>query len=173
MNSLHGWYVNYLNRIHGRIGQGFGSRFQNKIVDANNYGLWLSHYIHRQPVEAGLVASPEDYKWSSYQIYIGQAQSDFLKPGIILKQFGNVPSEQRLRYRKFVNDIDDGPVDWKAVGRQSGVIIGEELFKKQVLSKLKHCKVGDKTSEGKLRDPLTIICDDLKLNKEKLLKPFG
>ena len=49
----------------------FGNRFKNKVVDANSYGLWLSQYIHRQVVEAGLVSNPENYEWTSYHTYIG------------------------------------------------------------------------------------------------------
>jgi len=56
MNVLHGRYVNSFNRIYQRIGHGFAGRFKNKIVDVNNYGLWLSRYIHRQPVEARIVS---------------------------------------------------------------------------------------------------------------------
>ncbi len=70
-------------------GHVFGERFNNKIVQPNNYGLWLSRYIPRQPVEAGLVSNPADYPWTSYRQYIGLEPIEFIKLRIILTQFAN------------------------------------------------------------------------------------
>lgn len=173
INVLHGRYVNYLNRVHHRIGHGFGSRFQNKIVDANNYGLWLSRYIHRQPVEAGLVLHPEDYKWTSYLAYIGDAESDFLRCGVILKQFGDEPSEQWRNYREFVEGIDEGPVDWKAIGMESAVIIGDDSFKAQVCAKLCKPKTNFEALSEMSQDPIAIVCRELNTNRDKLIRPQG
>jgi putative transposase len=35
------------------------------------------HYIHNNPVAAGLVTEPEEWKWSSYRFYIGKRKKSF------------------------------------------------------------------------------------------------
>ena len=111
MNSLHGEYAQYFNHMTGRVGHVFGERFNNKIVQANEYGLWLSRYIHRQALNAGLVRDPRDYPWTSYPRYVGETALDFVKPDVILEQFGN-EQERISRYEEFILGVAKGPIDW-------------------------------------------------------------
>lgn len=121
MMRLHGDYARYYNKVNERVGHVFGERFNNKIVLANLYGKWLSRYIHRQAVEAGLVTDPADYVWTSYRIYIGLSPREFVRPDVILGQFGR--GEKGWRdYQKFVLDKDDGPVNWR---RRSGSTLAD------------------------------------------------
>ena len=109
----------YAERIYIIVGHVFGERFNNKIVQANEYGLWLSRYIHRQPLEAGLVEDPIDYPWTSYLLYIGADKSEgmenstliALKNEFIMQSFGGGKTAQ-CRYQEFVMGDDDGPVEW-------------------------------------------------------------
>lgn len=124
MNSLHGEYAQYFNRVTGRVGHVFGERFNNKVVQPNMYALWLSRYIHRQAVEAGLVTDPKDYLWSSYRAYIGEEPLDFVKPTVILEQFGAGQESVRC-YVKFVLGMDQGPMDWDI---KSVIVVGDEDY---------------------------------------------
>jgi putative transposase len=128
MNELHGEYAQYFNYDTGRIGHVFGERFNNKIVQANTYGLWLSRYIHRQAVEAGIAVAPEEYPWTSYNTYLAKAATDFLKPDVILDQFGT-GRERFGNYENFVIGPDHNAVDWDA---KSFVVAGDEKFQHEV-----------------------------------------
>jgi len=128
MTSLHGEYAKYYNHVTGHIGHVFGERYNNKVVQANVYGLWLSRYIHRQALAAGLVADSREYHWSSYQAYLGETPLGFLKPEVILGQFGT--GRERIRqYEKFVLSTECGPVDWNA---RSVAVIGDESFRQDM-----------------------------------------
>lgn len=48
----------------GRIWQG---RFKSMIVEKDNYFLDCIYYVEMNPVRAGLVSSPAQYRWSSYR----------------------------------------------------------------------------------------------------------
>jgi REP element-mobilizing transposase RayT len=111
MMDLHGDYAAYFNRVTTRVGHVFGERYNNKIVMCNIYGRWLSRYIHRQAVEAGLVKHPEDYPWTSYRVYIGKEKNRLIDKNIILDQFGD-SKDKIMRYKEFVDGNDDGPVNW-------------------------------------------------------------
>jgi REP element-mobilizing transposase RayT len=111
MKKLHGDYAKYFNRVNNRTSHVFGERFNNKIVQANLYGKWLSRYIHRQAVEGGIVNDPIEYEWTSYGIYIGIVKGNWVRPNIILEQFGDGLSAIN-NYKKFVLDIVDDPIIW-------------------------------------------------------------
>jgi REP element-mobilizing transposase RayT len=168
MNSLHGSYAQFFNKVTGRIGHVFGERFNNKIVQANNYGLWLSRYIHRQAVEAGIVNDPKDYPWSSYLTYIGLAQEDFLKPRIILEQFGH-GQIALSRYKEFVIGVDDGPIDWR---KTKISIIGDKDF----IENFEKLTDIDRTKDVKNQnneDLLHIVSLQLQVSPSVLLYPRG
>jgi putative transposase len=136
IEDLHGHYARIYNIVYQRVGHVFGSRFHNKIVDANNYGLWLSRYIHRQAVEAGLVDNPEEYKWTSYLHYIGKKDDSFIKNEIIIEQFGDTIKEQKIAYKSFVLSQDDGPINWKQAQLNPQLVIGSKSFIKKIAKKL-------------------------------------
>jgi putative transposase len=144
MMKLHGDYAQYYNTDTARVGHVFGERFNNKIVSANIYGKWLSRYIHRQALEAGLVKNPTDYPWSSYRVYIGLDKNNFLKPEIILTQFGRGKNRYR-NYAEFVLADKYGPVDWN-----------KKFFKLRASS-----------------DLINFICKELKIERKVILKPHG
>jgi len=129
MNNLHGEYAQYFNQVTGRVGHVFGERFNNKVVQANEYGLWLSRYIHRQAVEAGFVTDPRYYPWTSYHRYLGEIPLGFLEPDIILEQFG-MGCERTAKYEEFVLATEHGPIDW---GTKSTMVVGDEGFQQEVV----------------------------------------
>jgi REP element-mobilizing transposase RayT len=114
MFHLHGEYAKYYNRSAGRVGHVFGERYNNKIVAANEHGMWLTRYIHRQAVTPGLAKDPEHYPWTSYHVYIGKQPNTFIKSAIIMSQFGKGKNGYVL-YRDFVMAANDGPVDWDSI----------------------------------------------------------
>jgi putative transposase len=60
-------YVNYANKVYRRSGTLWEGRFKSCLVDSEAYLLKLYQYIEYNPVRAGMVVHPEDYRWSSYQ----------------------------------------------------------------------------------------------------------
>ena len=136
MHRLHGKYARLYNIHYDRTGHVFGCRFRNKIIDTNRYGTWLSRYIHRQAVDAGIVDKVDDYEWTSYQHYIGQKHESFLYSSIILGQFGETEGMQIASYRDFVGSDEEGPIDWKQTESNANLIIGNEEFTKNISRKL-------------------------------------
>lgn len=65
MRRLNQRYVGAFNRRHGRTGTLWESRFRSCLVQTEGYLLTLYRYIDLNPVRAAIVASAEDYCWSS------------------------------------------------------------------------------------------------------------
>ena len=61
-------YAGWFNRKYGRIGHLFQDRFKSLPVEDDAYFVTLLRYVWNNPVEAGLVALPEEYIWSSRRL---------------------------------------------------------------------------------------------------------
>lgn len=57
------WY----NRSHGRVGTLWSERFKSILVESQHRALrTVAAYIDLNPVRAGIVEDPKDYRWSGY-----------------------------------------------------------------------------------------------------------
>lgn len=100
MQALQVSHVRYMNAKCGLVGHLFQGRFQAIEIKSEEQLLALGRYIHRNPVDAGLVKRPEDWEWSSYRAFTEGFDDGLTKTERIL---GPKPSvADRLRYRRFV-----------------------------------------------------------------------
>ena len=58
-------YTHWYNRKYKRIGHLWQGRFNSCPVEEEAYLLACGRYIERNPVRAGIVSSPTEYRWSS------------------------------------------------------------------------------------------------------------
>ena len=58
-----------------RRGSLFEGRFKSQLVEKDSYLVELARYIVLNPVRAGMVARPEDYRWSSYRATAGLVEA--------------------------------------------------------------------------------------------------
>ena len=72
MRQLNGVYTQASNRRHGRVGHLFQGRYKAILVDGDAYLLELTRYVVLNPVRAGMVAHPGDWRWSSYLEMVGE-----------------------------------------------------------------------------------------------------
>ena len=106
MHHLNGAYTTYYNVKRDRSGHLFQGRYKGILIDADEYAKELSRYIHLNPVRAKIVEKPEEYKWSSFQDYIGDREpSEWLNRDFILGYFGATPSRAQKMYKSFVNSL--------------------------------------------------------------------
>lgn len=96
-------YVKYFNKVHDRVGPLFQGKFQSVHIEDDNQLLHLTRYQHLNPVTAGLVPAPRitDYRWSSYNEYLGNAVG-FCTKNLVLEKFSS-----KAKYKRFVEDYAD------------------------------------------------------------------
>ena len=112
MQNLAFRYAQWFNRRHGRAGHLFQGRFKAILVDADSYLLELVRYVHLNPVRAGLVRHPEDYRWSGHRAYLGEESLSWLTTDWILAQLDRRLARARSFYRDFLrNGEGDGRRD--------------------------------------------------------------
>ena len=103
MQSVSFNYAVYFNKRHERIGHLFQDRFKGIMVEKDDYLLRLSRYVHLNPVKSGFVDLPEQYKWSSYRVYIESVKDELVYTDTILSYFGDNDTEKfATEYKNFV-----------------------------------------------------------------------
>jgi putative transposase len=107
MQGLNSAYGQWWNHQHNQVGHLFQSRFHAQVIQNERYLLTACAYVVLNPVRAGLVDSPERWKWSSYRATAGLAEMPpFLRPGLLWQYIGGGdPVAIVRRYREFVADM--------------------------------------------------------------------
>jgi hypothetical protein len=91
----------------GESGPFFQGRFKSILIDADNYALVLSAYVHLNPLRAGIVRQIEDYPWSSYLDYLNLRKANISDPSFILKSIDDNTSNSIKRYREYVIEYQE------------------------------------------------------------------
>jgi hypothetical protein len=71
MKSLLERFIKWFNRAHSRSGTLWEDRFKSVIVECGTAARTMAAYIDLNPVRAGMVKDPADYRWSSYGEAVG------------------------------------------------------------------------------------------------------
>jgi REP element-mobilizing transposase RayT len=138
-------FTRYYNHRHNRRGYFWGDRFKSVIVEKGETLINCLAYIDLNPLRAGLVDRPEEYRWNSigYHIQTGN-KDDFLSLDFGLKEFGPgeirsavtselhwasvLDAEERLnRYRRYVYEA--GALDRS--GKPGTEVIDNSVLQKE------------------------------------------
>ena len=103
MKRLNERYAMHYNKRMQRTGAVWESRFKTCLVDSDAYLLRLQRYIELNPVRAGMVLHPADYRWSSYRSHAYGEISDLLTAHPLYLSMGTTHDERQLRYRRFIS----------------------------------------------------------------------
>jgi putative transposase len=131
-------YVQYINRRYGRTGTLWEGRFRSCLVDADTYLLACHRYIEANPVRAGMVRHPADYRWSSYRANAEGQIDPVVTPHPLLLELAPAPADRRRAYR----ELFDSVLDEESLGRirkttNGGFALGGKQFQQHLADKLK------------------------------------
>jgi len=127
MRQLNGVYTQVFNRRHTRVGHLFQGRYKAILVEKEAHLLELCRYVVLNPVRAGLVKRPEEWRGSSYWAIAGEAKKPvFLEVDWVLSQFGRRRAEAKEAYRRYVLEGLQGKSPWERLKGQ--ILLGTEDF---------------------------------------------
>jgi putative transposase len=131
MRHLNSQYTRFHNLKHKKDGALFRGRYKAILVDAENYLLRVSRYIHLNPVKAGLTSHPSKYRWSSYQFYARKiVPPDWFYTAEILSRFGT--KQQKNKYSLFVVEKTDQELETFYRKAKLLPVLGSDIFRKQI-----------------------------------------
>ena len=65
---LSGTHAVRFNKRHRRTGHLFGARFDSRVIEGDEYLAAACDYVWQNPVRAGLVERPEEWRWSHIRL---------------------------------------------------------------------------------------------------------
>ena len=116
MRSLQQRVTRYVNAQRGVFGPLWQGRYKAKLVADQRYLDRLLIYIHLNPVTAGIVADPADYRWSGHREVLGRVRKPVVDVDEVLRVFGGTRRTARARYVRTLK----GAVDEEWVGETPG-----------------------------------------------------
>ena len=122
-------YVRRFNQRHGRSGTLWEGRYRSTLIETERYLLACMVYIALNPVRAGLVAGPGDWRWSSYAHYLGRKNDPLVTPHALAWELGNTPFAREAAYQSLVEaDIAASQHTALTSNTLNGWVLGEEDF---------------------------------------------
>lgn len=106
MRSLATKYARYFNRKYKRTGPVFESAYKAVLVESEKQLIYLTKYIHRNPIE--FLPTKRlfvGYKYSSYSNYLGKFNQSWVEKENILSLFSK--NNKHNSYESFVEEIDE------------------------------------------------------------------
>lgn len=94
MQSVGRRYVRYFNDRYTRTGTLFEGRYRSVLVDAESYWITCMRYVELNPVRAGLVDHPAQYRWSSYRAHANGTPDGLLVDHPVYHGLGNTTLER-------------------------------------------------------------------------------
>lgn len=124
-----------------RSGSLWESRFKSSVVQSERYLLACCRYIELNPVRAGMVCRPEDYRWSSYRGRMGLATDSILDLDVIYLAMGDSDVHRRSAYLHYIESdscemdvakVRDGIRGSRPTGQTEFVVALEEKLHRKV-----------------------------------------
>ena len=150
MQSLGRRYVQYINHTYRLCGTLWESRHKSSLVDAEQYLLACYRYIELNPVMAGMVAHPGEYRWCSYHTNAYGAPSNLITPHPIYQQLGKLPESRQVNYRElFSAALREEDIHAIRTAALFSLPLGNDRFREQIEK-----TTGQKTGQPKRGRPL-------------------
>lgn len=138
MRDLGRSYVQYVNVTYRRTGSLWEGRFKSSLVDTQRYFIACCRYIELNPVRAGVVNRPEDYRWSSHGFYaLGRADTLLTAHDEYLVLGENDAARQRAYRQLFCIQEDASGLEEIRHAVNRGWPVGSDHFKDQIERALK------------------------------------
>ncbi len=100
-------YFHYYRKRYGYFGHFWQDRFKSNIIEIDSYLLQCGKYIELNPVRAGMVSNPEQYRFSSYSFYAKSEPDSLISPSPAYLGLADSTLQRQKQYIDFVvnNDI--------------------------------------------------------------------
>ena len=120
MQYLNSHFAQASNRRHGRRGPVFLRRYHPSIVESESYLMQAIRYVLLNPVKAGIVRSPGEWRWSSFRfMFDAKPALGAFRCREMLTSFSDDPDVARERFRAWVLAENDDAVTLSSGARAS------------------------------------------------------
>ena len=126
-------YVQYYNESYASSGTLWESRYRATVIEAKTYLLACSQYIEMNPVRAGLVKKPQEYRWSSYAHNALARADEMFTDAPQYRRLGPNHKERARAYRaRFKNPLSGELVEQLTASAMKGWALGDSKFIRKI-----------------------------------------
>jgi len=130
MQALGRRYVYYFNHRYKRTGTLWEGRYRSSLVDSEAYLLACMRYIELNPVRAGMVEQPSQYRWSSFHSNARGEASELLDPHPVYLSMNRDEQLRQQAYRNlFLDQLEADLIDEIRDTLNHELVLGRSLFK--------------------------------------------
>lgn len=130
MQAIGRRYVGCFNARYGRTGTLWEGRFKSALVDSEDYLLRCYRYIELNPVRAGMVTDPLDYRWSSHACNAYGTHEPRITPHPAYLALDPEPSVRQQTYRHlFADSLETQDADGLRIHTRQQKAWGSEKFR--------------------------------------------
>jgi putative transposase len=106
MKRLNLAYFHHYRNSYGWIGHFWQDRFKSQAVGKDEYFIQCGKYIELNPVRAGIVDTPEKYRYSSFGHYAEGKISLLITDNLFYETLGSTSIDRQKAYRELaINEI--------------------------------------------------------------------
>ena len=128
-------YAQYINLKYRRSGTLWEGRHRSSLVQSDRYLLSCYRYIELNPVRAGMVSRPEEYRWSSYGVN-GWGDESWINPHEEYLRLGGTADERAHAYRElFRYQLSEQDLHLIRKAAHYCQPVGDDRFKAQIETK--------------------------------------
>jgi len=137
MKRLAGRQTRMVNSREKRTGTLWEGRYKSSPISTDYYLLACCRYAETNPVRAGIVADPADYRWSSYSGKVGGEKVDWLDRNPVYLGLGETDEERAALYRAWtLAMVDEEELDFLRQSVQRGGLTGGSRFVDEVAARI-------------------------------------
>ncbi len=152
MQSLGRRYVRYVNDRYHRTGTLWEGRYKSCLVDGGEYLLRCCRYIELNPVRAGMVADPMDYRWSSHRANARGEPDLLVHPHACYLALATTEQGRCAAFRELVmSGVDAGETEAIRLTLQRQHALGNDRFRAAIERQL-----GRRVGPAKLGRPAKV-----------------
>jgi putative transposase len=125
-------YAQYMNKKYRRTGTLWEGRHRASLVQSERYLLTCMRYIELNPVRAGMVKRPEEYRWSSYGVN-AWGDTGSLAPHPEYIRLGPTPATRGFAYRElFKTQLSEEDIHRVRKAAHYCQPVGDDRFRQQI-----------------------------------------
>jgi len=137
MQALGRRYVRYVNDRYRRTGTLWEGRYKSCLIDGDTYLLRCYRYIELNPLRANMIASPADYRWSSYATNALGKEDALIHPHPSYLALGATRAERCDNYCSLVADsLSTDDLDSIRLHLQRQHALGSDRFRSAIEAQL-------------------------------------
>ncbi len=125
-------FMSYYRLRYGLIGHLWQGRYKSLVIETERYLLQCGKYTELNPVRAGLAPYPEQYRFSSYNVYAGGRYDPLITMNPLYEELGaDLATRQRV-YQEFVLE---SVMTKESLSRKR--VLGSDQFVKRLSERVK------------------------------------